>query len=83
MTTPAEPENGSTITAAMLLASCRAMTSSSRSASARPSVSGMPRQNEPTGGCVCGRWSASPPWPPVLRLPGMPPTEMPPKFTPW
>ena len=82
ITTPAEPENGSTITAAMFDASCSAITSSRRSASSLP-VGGMPLWNEPAGGWVWGRWSASTPWPNSLRLATMPPTEMPPKFTPW
>ena len=61
MTTPAEPANGSTITAAMFDASCSAIRSSSSSASSAP-VFGMPRVNAWSRGsasCVCGRWSAS------------------------
>ena len=65
------------MTAAMLLASCRLIRLSSSSASA--SLRGaMPRMKLPLGGWVCGRWSASMPAPNILRLPGMPPTEMPP-----
>ncbi|MCY1364213.1 hypothetical protein D9M69_510080 [compost metagenome] len=77
ITTPAEPAKGSTITAAMVEASCSAIRSSRRSASSAP-FSGMPRVKALAASCVCGRWSASMPWPNSLRLAAMPPTEMPP-----
>ena len=62
MTTPAEPANGSTITAAMFDASCSAIRSSSSSASSAPVLRHAARERVRlvvSASCVCGRWSAS------------------------
>ena len=82
--TPVEPATGSTITAAIVDASCSATIRSRSSASSAP-CSGMPRENAFfCRSWVWRRWSTPPTMvPKLLRLPAMPPTEMPPKLTPW
>src|SRR6218665_2472527 len=67
--TPAEPANGSSITAAMFDASCSAIMSSRRSASSLP-VGGWPLWKEPAGGWVWGRRTASEGRPDSLRVAG-------------
>lgn len=75
---------GSTITAAIVEASCSATSRSSSSARCSPCF-GMPRENAfRDRSKVCGRWSTPASMAPnILRLATMPPTEMPPKLTPW
>ena len=81
--TPVDPATGSTITAAIVEASCSATIRSSSSASSAP-CSGCPfDQAFFPGRWVCGRWSTPvSSVPKNLRLVTIPPTEMPPKFTP-
>jgi len=80
--TPADPATGSTITAAILEASCNAISSSKSSASSAP-FSGIPLVNLFSGSMVWGKWSAATASPKNALLPPMPPTLMPPKLTPW
>ena len=81
--TPVEPATGSTMTAAMVEASCRATMRSSSLASSAP-YSGTPLVKAFfSGRCVCGMWSTPPSSVPnILRLLTMPPTVMPPKPEP-
>ncbi len=83
ISTPVEPATGSTITAAIVEASCSATIRSSSSASSAP-CSGWPLAKAFFAGrWVCGRWSTPvSSVPKYLRLLTIPPTEMPPKFTP-
>ena len=81
--TPVDPAIGSTITAAMVSAPCSATMRSSSSARLAP-CSGWPREKVFCAGrCVWGMWSTpARSVPNILRLFTIPPTEMPPKFTP-
>ncbi|MNE83887.1 hypothetical protein D3C80_1807440 [compost metagenome] len=56
---PAEPDIGSTITAAMFVASCSSMSLSSSFASSTPPVSAIPLVKAIPGCNVWGRWSTS------------------------
>jgi hypothetical protein len=83
MSTPVEPATGSTITAAMVEASCSVTMRSSSSASSsamlgQPFEKAFLRQVMGVRHVVDAASSV----PNILRLVTMPPTEMPPKLTP-
>jgi hypothetical protein len=84
MSTPVLPAMGSTITAAMLLASCSATSFSRSSANSAPCAGWPGLKALRARSCVWRMWSVpATARPKVLRLPIIPPTEMPPKLTPW
>ena len=83
ISTPVEPATGSTITAAMVDASCSVTIRSNSSANSAP-CSGWPLEYALRAmSWVCGMWSTpASSVPKNLRLLTIPPTEIPPKFTP-